>query len=165
MALPSAQNTSIDTISHFVGKFLTKLRLEKVNHSLYELTDDFIYRSDTVGIIIVPKGFKTDLASVPRIPFIYWIFGGLAPEEAVIHDYLYTSPHQTGTVNAGTVIILNRATADKVFRGARYSCDRIDLDQYEKVTLMNLLRNSWAYIGAWCMWAGVRCFGWSHWVD
>lgn len=141
-----------------MGKFLTKLRIEKVDHNLYELTDDFIYKSDTVGIIIVPKGFKTDFASVQRLPFIYWFFGGLGDEESVIHDFLYTKPHETGT---GAII--SRSIADKIFRGARYSCDRIDLDQYEKVTPMNLIKNSWAYIGAWCMWIGVRVGGWRHW--
>lgn len=160
MELQRERNILIATIRRYVGKFITKLIIERSGHSLYELTDDFIYKSDTVGIIIVPKGFKTDLASVPRLPFIYLFFGGLGDKEAVIHDYLYTKPHATGTG-----IVVDRVTADKVFRGARYSCDRIDLDQYEKITFINLLKNSWAYVGAWCMWIGVRCFGWLYWID
>lgn len=37
----------------------------------------------------IPEGFETDLASVPRLPFIYWIWGDRAHREAVLHDYLY----------------------------------------------------------------------------
>ena len=33
--------------------------------------------------------FETDLASVPRIPFIYEAWGNRAHREAVLHDYLY----------------------------------------------------------------------------
>jgi hypothetical protein len=39
--------------------------------------------------IIVPLSFKTDLASVPRLPFAYWIAGGVAAAPAVVHDWLY----------------------------------------------------------------------------
>jgi hypothetical protein len=38
----------------------------------------------------VPKGFVTDFASVPRLPFAYMLFGDTAHRAAVIHDYLYS---------------------------------------------------------------------------
>ena len=38
--------------------------------------------------ITVPKGFVTDLDSVPRIPFIYALAKGRARVSAIIHDYL-----------------------------------------------------------------------------
>jgi hypothetical protein len=41
------------------------------------------------GRVEVPVGFETDLASVPRLPFVYLATGGTAEEAAVIHDYLY----------------------------------------------------------------------------
>tara|TARA_Y100000385_G_scaffold102047_1_gene105500 strand:- start:288 stop:758 length:471 start_codon:yes stop_codon:yes gene_type:complete len=71
--------------------------------------------------ITVPKGFKTDLASVPRIG---WIF--VAPFDiaraGVVHDYLYYCIRQY-RANLGTdqdiVLVENaKVTADKVFKEA-----------------------------------------------
>lgn len=36
-----------------------------------------------------PEYFYTDLASVPRIPIFYTLWGDRAHREAVLHDYLY----------------------------------------------------------------------------
>ncbi len=41
--------------------------------------------------VTVPKGFLTDLASVPRLPGMYLFFGGRARKPAVIHDWLYST--------------------------------------------------------------------------
>jgi hypothetical protein len=38
----------------------------------------------------VPAGFPTDLASVPRLPGLYTLFGGKARRAAVLHDWLYS---------------------------------------------------------------------------
>jgi hypothetical protein len=57
-------------------------------------------------MICVPKGFVTDLASIPRIPIIYLLLNGFADEPGVIHDYLYS----TG--------IYSRAKADAILREA-----------------------------------------------
>lgn len=38
--------------------------------------------------IIVPAGFKTDFASVLRLPFMFWLFGDTAHASAVVHDWL-----------------------------------------------------------------------------
>ena len=39
--------------------------------------------------VTIPAGFETDLASVPRIPIAYLLWGDRAHREAVLHDYLY----------------------------------------------------------------------------
>lgn len=57
-------------------------------------------------VITVPSGFPSDLASTPRVPIIYEMFGNIAVEEAVLHDYLYTSGRES------------RAIADAVLREA-----------------------------------------------
>lgn len=71
--------------------------------------------------ITVPKGFKTDLASVPRFG---WIF--VAPFDiaraGVVHDYLYYCIRQY-RANLGTdqdiVLVENaKVAADKVFKEA-----------------------------------------------
>ena len=61
---------------------------------LFTLSDNFLCQVErpgfsTVEDIIVPRGFKTDLASVPRLfwpligPFGKWTMA------AIVHDYLY----------------------------------------------------------------------------
>lgn len=56
--------------------------------------------------ITVPEGFVTDLASVPRLPGMFLLFGVKARKSAVLHDFLYSS---------GT---FDRRTADAVFYAA-----------------------------------------------
>jgi hypothetical protein len=74
-----------------MSKFLTELRapLKNGSETVYVLEESLIYQSDLAGRVEVPTGFETDLASVPRLPLVYWAFGGRAHREAVIHDCLY----------------------------------------------------------------------------
>lgn len=145
-----------------MGKYMTDLDVKRLpdknGKPQWKLISDLYYKSSTVGRIVVPEGFITDFASVPRMPIIYLLFGGCGDKEAVLHDWLYTAPHDTGFCK-----VVDRPTADKVLRGARYSAERIDLSEYEQVTLGNLLHNTWAFIGAWCFWAAVRVRGWKNW--
>jgi hypothetical protein len=62
------------------------------NTDTYELAEDleFSFRDD---VYVVPKGFKTDGASVPRV---FWSlsmtpFDPRVIRAAVIHDYIYSS--------------------------------------------------------------------------
>ena len=74
------------------SKFLTELKISVCpdNESVYQLDADLVYDSELLKqIVIVPKGFYTDLASVPRMPIAYWFYGGRSHREAVIHDALY----------------------------------------------------------------------------
>lgn len=41
---------------------------------------------------VVPLDWETDLASVPRLPFVYLLAGGTATAPAVVHDFLYSCP-------------------------------------------------------------------------
>jgi hypothetical protein len=74
-------------MSEFKSDFSIKLKPGK--DDVWELTAFLEYESDIAGTIFVPKGFNTDLASVPRVPIAYMFWGGQAHREAVIHDYLY----------------------------------------------------------------------------
>lgn len=143
-----------------MGRYINKLKTENIGGGKHRVIEDFIYYSNTVGYIIVPAGFETNFASVPRLPFVYLLFGGVGDEEAVLHDFLYTPPHTPGTCHQK---IVTRSEADLMFRGARYQADYCALLDYEDVRPMRILGNAWAYIGSWCMWAGVRLFGWRHW--
>jgi hypothetical protein len=74
-----------------MAEFLKELdiSLREDSDTVYVLNDNLIYESDIVGRIVVPRGFQTDFASVPRIPIVYMLFGDRAHREAVIHDALY----------------------------------------------------------------------------
>jgi len=73
-----------------MSKFLTELNIIEVGDKLWQLHRNLIYQSDLLSrTFVVPKGFVTDLASVPRIPIAYQFWGGRCHREAVIHDYLY----------------------------------------------------------------------------
>lgn len=68
------------------------------------LDNPLAYLSDHLGrTVIVPAGFQTDLASVPRLPVIYMLFGNRARQASVVHDYLYGSGE------------VSRKDADEVF--------------------------------------------------
>ena len=91
------------------------------------------------GKITAPKGFDTDLASVPRIG---WAF--IAPFDvaraAVIHDQLYRVLREGETEMEDQM----RKAADAVFKDA--------MAQSEPPVA------GWKQ---WCAWAAVRMFGWS----
>ena len=72
-----------------MAQFITRLNIISLTDKIWKLDDYLIYLSDIIGRIIVPLGFETDLASVPRLPIFYALWGGKAHYEAVIHDYLY----------------------------------------------------------------------------
>jgi hypothetical protein len=73
-----------------MSKFLSELEVSLLDDDrIWHLDSPLIYQSDLIGHIEVPKGFQTDFASVPRIPFIYDMYGDRAHRESVLHDYLY----------------------------------------------------------------------------
>lgn len=65
---------------------------------LYRLLRPFVYSSDIAGTIAVPEGFVTDLGSVPRLPFVYAMFGDDFQWAATIHDYLYSTAKESRAV-------------------------------------------------------------------
>lgn len=89
--------------------FKTDITLTHIpDRSSWNVTADIIYYSERyLWCVIVPAGFNTDLASIPR--YVWW----LIPRDdrhivdgAVIHDYLYRDGSCT------------RAQADMILRDA-----------------------------------------------
>ena len=74
-----------------MAEFLTELvvSLRPDSDKIYVLKHNLIYESDIVGRVVVPKGFQTNFASVPRVPIAFWFFGSRAHREAVLHDYFF----------------------------------------------------------------------------
>jgi len=73
--------------------FLTRLNLiaaDDTDDGQWVLGDDLVYNSSHLDrIVTVPQGFRTDLASVPRLPVVYLLTGDIARSAAVVHDFLY----------------------------------------------------------------------------
>lgn len=86
--------------------FETRLVVSQVSEAegLWEVREPLIFISEEFDFgVRVPAGFRTDFASVPRLPLVYLATGGIAQAPAVVHDYLY----QRGEVS--------RDVADGVF--------------------------------------------------
>jgi hypothetical protein len=75
-----------------MSQFKTKLIAELVDdeNGIWRLTVPLVFESDEIGHVVVPSGFETDFASVPRIPVAYFVAGDTARYAAVVHDYLYS---------------------------------------------------------------------------
>lgn len=97
-----------------MSEFKSKLDVELVSDSdnVWRLRSPLIYQSDLIGPVTVPVDFFTDLASVPRVPVVYWFWGGRAHCESVLHDYLYRQNSKP---------LVSFSTANRVFLGAMES--------------------------------------------
>ena len=89
--------------------FKTKLKTFKIEKGVYALKSELIYKTDDLEII-VPVGFKTDLASVPKPLKKIWKPFGKYSRSAVLHDYLYETD-------------MDRKECDKLFKEAMISDD------------------------------------------
>lgn len=75
------------------GKFLQPLDGRKLKGRLWEVLEPFTYETDHGLNLYVPRGFISDLGSIP--PFLWWI---LPPDHTysqacVLHDYLCGEGH------------------------------------------------------------------------
>lgn len=100
----------------------------------WELTSSMIWQDDEAGTIIVPVGFRTDLASVPRLPYVFALTGNRASMPAVLHDFLYHND------------LVTREVADRIF--------------YDAMTALNDPKSKLLRV---LMYNGVRFFGGRHW--
>lgn len=116
--------------------FLSDLELRHLNGGeLWQLTRALLYRDSLRRLVEVPQGYRTDLASVPRLAWrIVPRDFGPARRPAVVHDYIYT--HQTHR--------FSKAQADRMF--------------YEA-----LLEEGVSKPLAWLMYAAVRIGGRGNW--
>jgi hypothetical protein len=74
------------------ARFLSPLVVRYLDEGEWILCAPLVFSSDVLGrIVTVPEGFRTNFASVPRLPLAYLLFGGVADEAAVVHDFLYSA--------------------------------------------------------------------------
>jgi len=106
----------------------------------WRLKSTLIYRSEMLELtILVPTGFITDLASIPRA--LQWLIpvNGRHRAAAIVHDYLYC---KRGQLPGGETA--SRKEADQVFKEAMKSAG---VNWFTRQT----------------MYAAVRGFGWTGW--
>ena len=75
-------------------------------NSIWEVQAIFRYQSDikNVGVVVVPIGFRTNLESVPRIPFIFDSLGDQGNKASTIHDWLYATGQFTRSVSDNVLL-------------------------------------------------------------
>ena len=89
-----------------MSNFTDPLILRHINGNLWQTDRKFSYHvgsEDSTDVITVPKGFLTDLASVPWPVSMLIPKSGAFNQSAVLHDFLYTTQ------------IRPRAASDKIF--------------------------------------------------
>ena len=124
-----------------MGSFFGRLRVIRLEGGYgWALQQPLVFDSAIAGRLIIPAGFVTDFASVPRLPLVFLLAGDTAHEAAVVHDYLYRRAPLIGTPPRP----ITRAEADAVFLEAMQATG----------------------IPAWrrrLMYAAVRAGGWRPW--
>ncbi len=151
-----------------MGKFLTPLRTEQISEATltrkakFRLTSTLIYESKTLNqTIIVPEGFITDFATVPRIPIVYMLLGNLGNAAAALHDFLYTYPHLPSHNSKCDPV--TRELADKVLQGAIVDGMVKDDVIEDIITVTQSIKNIGYIIIGLLFYIGVRIGGSSHW--
>lgn len=121
-----------------------KIKLEVLNDKyLFKLINTFkkeIFVENEKKIVEVPYGFKTDLASIPKL-FWSWLSPfGKHQEAALIHDYLYKNDGKL----KGLKNKLTRKESDLLFKNV-------------------MLADGVSNFNAQVMYLAVRTFGWNFW--
>lgn len=87
-------------------RFVTPLQFQDNDGFPFTLLEDLVYETRRHRIIRVPKGFKTDLASIPRVLWNVLPPVGRYNKAAVVHDFLYQN---NGCTRAEADAVLNEA--------------------------------------------------------
>lgn len=113
--------------------------VEPNNQGRFRTCNDFIAKIDN-HTVRVPKGFDTDLASVPKI---FWSV--LSPAEsrvmapALLHDYMYTCPGN-----------LSRRYADEVFYSGLIENKMTQSNAYQMYLITRMFGDKYYKDGATC---------------
>jgi hypothetical protein len=161
--VPESQSDGLDLPARprieRVGRFSGKLYLvlldnkdrpsTRAGRSLWALQRELEYRpgDGDEELIIIPRGFVTDLTSVPRIVWSFYPPDGPWAKAAVIHDFLYFT--------SGTGVW---HTHRGITRAAPYS--RIEADDILKQAMADRKIGKWEQL---VIWTAVRLGGAGGW--
>jgi hypothetical protein len=131
--------------------FLTPLELEYLDGHLWKVTSPFEYcigSADSTIKVVIPTGFFTDFASVPRVLWSLFPPTGVYGKAAVVHDWLYQTPSLTD---------YDFKDPAESWDITRKECDDILKEAMEVLT-----------VGLWTcrmVYSGVRMGGWKPWNE
>lgn len=92
-------------MSKIKSHFLFHLKLDPLPDGRnWKLLAHFGFWSSATGMVNIPKGFVTDLASVPRLFWNIFPPFGKYIDAAVIHDYLYQTQTMPRSVADGALM-------------------------------------------------------------
>lgn len=122
--------------------FSGKIELTYVGNALYRLDKEFVYTPpESTGYkpVVVPEGFRTDLASIPA--FARWLISvsGDTNLAALPHDYLYHTQLRS-RAEADHIMLLAMEDADKM--------DEYNIPLWKRRIIYRALR-----IGGWLPWS------------
>lgn len=110
-------------------RFLDALVLEYIDGHSWKIVNSFLYKTDIgkLDTILVPVGFETDFASVPKLLWNIMPPTGQYGKAAVIHDFLYRTPKQATKDEADSVFLeamtalgVGWWTRNTMYRGVKY---------------------------------------------
>lgn len=110
-----------------------------------ELKEDLLCALPDGIIILVPRGFTTNLASTPRLVWAIYPPNGRYSYPAVVHDWLYS----------GGKIICDEKSVAVSRRPTREEADLLFLEMMKLVGCRFYTR--------WIFYTAVRMFGWMKW--
>lgn len=105
-----------------MSSFTTPLSLEFGDDGSWTVNQEFVYHiggQDSGMAVVVPVGFKTDFASIPRLFWRILPPIGEYGKAAVVHDFLYAS--QTGSREWCDGVFLEAMTVLNVPAWKRYA--------------------------------------------
>lgn len=129
--------------------FLTRLQLEEWQDECWTVLSELVW-DDGKRRFTVPRGFITDLDSVPRLPVVWLLLKGRSRAAAVLHDWLYSEG------------LVSRTDADRVFLDAmRATAAPLPdwLAALPAAWATGRLWSGWGWLQRRAIWAGVRLFG------
>lgn len=106
---------------------ITKLSTMPIDDKYWEVLEEYRYAT-TKGVVVVPKGFRTDYASVPKIFRNIINSYGKHGRAAVVHDWLYS---------AECPLNLTREEADKIFLEIMEECQ---VAKWKRILMYRLVR-------------------------
>lgn len=125
--------------------FLTALIAKDRRNGRWELAQDLVYEGHT-DRFVVPSGFLTDFASVPRIVQSIAPKMGKQNRAAVLHDWCYQ--HAPLLLRESGYVPITRRDADRIFR-------RVMREEGVNIVRRNVFFFA-VRIGGWLPWAKAR---------
>lgn len=118
--------------------FIGELVIKPVQGKKWELVESLHFVLAEGVVIDVPKGFITDLASIPRLLTPLFPIHGLQTRAAVIHDWLYANQ---GDVASGPY---TRKQCDEIFL---IGMKQLGVGWFKRTMMYNAVR-----VGGWVAW-------------